>query len=273
MSLLHSEEHHAAKQQIREEQIAAISVKNGARILDIGCGPGLYFDFWLRHTCHQNASFTLVDNSAEALLECRKIAAACHLENKVELINQDMFTLSARLLGKFDTIFIGNTLEYIPNPERYLKSIVVPLLNEGGQLVVRELDCGILGCNLVDPALCQRVVLSRILGCQMISSNLETYHDPFMGRRLGIILRAAGLGDVRLVPYYCTFNGPSSHHVSEYLSKLHTTWYLEDRPKILSPLELDLWHAYFDVNSTDCILERADFFYVETEFTAMGVKI
>ncbi len=263
--------HHAAKRKVREAQITALPLVPNARILDVGIGPGLYLEHWLELTEKSGARFTLVDNSEPALAECRRIAFAAGAKARVETMSLDLFALGRSGIGPFDLVFIGNTLEYVREPAAFLRQEIRPLVRPGGTIAVRDLDCGVLGTNLVDPALCAKVVTARILGCQLISREPGgVFHDPFVGRDLGRILSEAGLTEVRHLPYYCEFAAPLSEAERQYLAALHTTWYVEDRAGHLTAAEKAAWSQAFNADRVDGVLRAPGLFYVETEFLALG---
>ena len=66
--------HHLAKIGIRHSQLDSLPLWKGMRILDIGCGPGLYLPHWLEITRSADAQFTLLDHSAAALNTCAQLA-------------------------------------------------------------------------------------------------------------------------------------------------------------------------------------------------------
>lgn len=261
--------HHLAKKSLRETQLTRIALKKGAKVLDIGIGPGLYLAFWLQHSANSQAHFTLFENNPKALELCLKEAETVGAKDRVTPVVGDLFNLAASSLGKFDVIFIGNTLEYVKDPSAYLRDQVIPLLSPGGQLVVRDLDCGYVNCNLMDPALNHKVVGARIRNCQ----ETKSYHNPFIGRDLGRIMKEAGLSSVSLTADLEEFRGPLSNEQAAYLGKLHTTWYVEDVLGILSPDDIANWSEAFSPDNPENVLHHPDFYYTEMEYFAVGTKI
>lgn len=261
--------HHLAKKKARIEQLTKIPVTENARILDIGCGPGLYLKEWLDLTRSTEANFVLLDHSAEALAECAKIALECGDSERVTLCQKDFLVEPDGQLGLFDAIFIGNTLEYIQNPTEWLGQHIKPLLKAGGYLAVRDLDCGILGCNLLDPLLVAKIVMARIAGCQDTSAKGH-FHNPFIGRDLKRIFHESGFVNASLYPYHIEFRAPLTFDEQVYLSKLHTSWYIEDPRELLTAEEKAFWKSTFDMSNKDSVLLHEQFYYVESEFMAVG---
>jgi 2-polyprenyl-3-methyl-5-hydroxy-6-metoxy-1,4-benzoquinol methylase len=261
--------HHLAKQNARADQLARIPLPTDARILDVGCGPGLYLKTWLQITARQNASFVLADHSPSALATCEMVASAIGARHRVSTVAVDLHQLDVSHLGQFDVVFVGNTLQYLPDPIGWLRQVAMPLLRDGGLVAVRDLDCGILGCNLVDPLLVSRIVAARIAGCQRIS-RAGNFHDPFLGRDLKRIIESAGFGDVSLFPYHIEFKAPLGEAEKSYLSRLHTTWYVEDLAGLLTEADKERWSEAFDPDNPASALNDRHFYYTEAEFLAIG---
>jgi ubiquinone/menaquinone biosynthesis C-methylase UbiE len=263
--------HHLAKRAIREEQLKIIPLNQDAHVLDIGSGPGVYLKFWLESTKAKNVRFDLLDSSEEALRYCINEAQVLGEAHRIRCLHEDLFNLrKAAPNVHYDVVFMGNTLEYVANPAQYLRESVLPLVKPGGVLVIRELDCAIMNCSGVDPALCTKVVLSRIRSCQLASQDPGRYHNPFLGRELLGIAHQIGLAQAKFFPFYCEFRAPLSEQACDYLSQLHRGWYVEDSANILSAQEVEKWRDLFDLSSGRCILKSQDLYYVESEMMMIG---
>ena len=96
-------------------------------ILDVACGTGVMFDYYLERGV---ASVTGIDISPEmAKIASEKYAG----ENKVEVICGDVEEYSFD--RKFDRIVVYNAFPHFPYPKRLIK-ILAGLLKEGGRLTV-----------------------------------------------------------------------------------------------------------------------------------------
>ncbi len=264
--------HHEAKRKFREQQLNVISVPTGSRVIDIGCGPGLYLHYWLNLTRGHNVSFTVLDSSAAALNECKRIAGDAGVPDRVECIQLDLFSLSEIDPDSFDVVFVGYTIEYVSDPVNWLRTQVKPLLKPGGKVALRDLDCAFMNCNVVDPALNSKIVFSRIRNGQVNSRDSGIYQNAFVGRELRRYLIEAEFASVEQFPYFIEFTGPLNVEQIDYLFHLHTTWYVEDRLHILTEHEKMIWSAYFNPNSPQCILNHSSFNYVEAEYLAIATK-
>lgn len=131
---------------------AASGVRDGERVLDIGCGTGLLS---LRFLEAARCSVVGVDKSPE-MLECfrRKIRGKT-LGKRVEVLNGDAASLDPGL-GPFDVIASTVTLHHVKNKLPMIRSIRAHL-KPGGRFVIGDVDLDTTG----DPADLKR--LGRIL--------------------------------------------------------------------------------------------------------------
>ena len=102
-------------------------VGEGMDVLDVACGTGVMFDYYLERKV---ASVTGIDISPEMA----KIAAGKYADNKiVQVICGDV---EVEAFGrKFDRVVVYNAFPHFPNPKRLIKRLA-GLLKEGGRLTI-----------------------------------------------------------------------------------------------------------------------------------------
>ena len=99
----------------------------GMDILDVACGTGVMFDYYLQRGV---ASVTGIDIAPEmAKIAAKKFAG----EERVQVICGDVETYYFD--RKFDCIVVYNAFPHFPYPKRLIK-ILAQLLKEGGRLTV-----------------------------------------------------------------------------------------------------------------------------------------
>jgi demethylmenaquinone methyltransferase/2-methoxy-6-polyprenyl-1,4-benzoquinol methylase len=102
-------------------------VGEGMDVLDVACGTGVMFDYYLERNV---ASVTGIDISPEMA----KIAAGKYADNKiVQVICGDV---EVEAFGrKFDRVVVYNAFPHFPKPKRLIKRLA-GLLKEGGRLTI-----------------------------------------------------------------------------------------------------------------------------------------
>jgi len=119
---------------IEEEKINHIldiaKVKPGCRVLDIACGTGVLFPFYLQREC---AEITGVDISSAMC----GIAASKFADSKeICIMNCDAADLPKEQFAQyFDCCIIYNAFPHFPSPQQLIADIA-PLLKKGGTLTV-----------------------------------------------------------------------------------------------------------------------------------------
>ena len=99
----------------------------GQRILDVACGTGVMFDYYLARGA---ASVTGIDIAPEMA----KIAESKYADRpEVQVICGDVE--EQEFTGKFDRIVVYNAFPHFPNPKRLIKRLA-GLLNDGGRLTI-----------------------------------------------------------------------------------------------------------------------------------------
>ena len=102
-------------------------VTEGQHVLDVACGTGVMFDYYLQRNV---ASVTGIDISPEMA----KIAAAKYEnEPKIQVICGDVE--EAVFDRKFDVIVVYNAFPHFPEPARLIKTLC-SLLKDGGRLTI-----------------------------------------------------------------------------------------------------------------------------------------
>ena len=102
-------------------------VREGMDVLDVACGTGVMFDYYLQRGV---ASVTGIDIAPEMA----KIAAGKHAENSaVQVICGDVETVDFD--RRFDRVVVYNAFPHFPEPEQLIRRLS-QLLKEDGRLTI-----------------------------------------------------------------------------------------------------------------------------------------
>ena len=99
----------------------------GMSVLDVACGTGVMFDYYLRRGVQSVLGVDISPNMAATA--AKKYAG----EPKIQVICADVEELEQE--PRFDRIVVYNAFPHFPHPERLIKSLAA-MLKEGGRLTV-----------------------------------------------------------------------------------------------------------------------------------------
>lgn len=103
---------------------------NGVRVLDVGCGGGIFSEALAK----EGAAVTAIDLSPDAIL-----AAQAHAETSKLDINYRHLALEQLNDGLFDIITCYELLEHVPSPENLIRELSARLKN-GGKLFLSTIN-------------------------------------------------------------------------------------------------------------------------------------
>ena len=162
---------------------------DGARVLEIGCGPHGCLD-QLSRRVGPAGSVVGVERSPEAVVLAKKMVASEGLTN-VEVLERD-----ARSTGfpraSFDLVTSRLLLVNIPRPEQVV-SEAVALAKPDGWVAFHEADWV---CHLCDPPLDAWTTIRDLFVRYAQRNGIDSY----IGRRVPRLLRDAGIVDVAINP-------------------------------------------------------------------------
>jgi arsenite methyltransferase len=117
-----------------EEVIAALDLKEGETIADIGAGSG-YFAFRFARKVGSSGRVYAVDINPDMILHMNRLIRDMKLKNVVTLLSEPNDPLLPE--ASIDRFFICNTWHHIENRNQYIK-LMKKMLKAGGQIIVLD---------------------------------------------------------------------------------------------------------------------------------------
>lgn len=259
------ETHHQSKLAEREQMIRDLHLTHGGRIVDAGCGPGLWTPL-LAHAVGSRGQILGVDVSAEALVTARMRSRGAWFEPQV-LYKQSPMEHLPVADDSIDAIFSANVSQYLPNPVETFARLS-RYLAAGGRLIVKDIDFGTLRFHSIDPSLQARVFQAREEWERQRVPLGYTFEDSWVGSRLAGYLRAAGYTHVQERSYTITRRAPLTPEFRTYLQGIGE-WFVCEEAPFLTQEDIRRWLDCF-ADGPACVLDQDCFQYEETEFLVTG---
>ena len=251
--------HHAVKTRLRLEAVAGLPIYAGARILDVGCGPGHWCQLFAQKT-GSAGKVTGIDVDPEAIRIAKN--NACHAPYNAWL-NYETCTIEQFLNGSrnFDVITALNILSYVDDPVKLLNNLA-PSIDDGGIIILKDTD---IGSDFYWP-IPENIAseMAALYHSERSANYKDENYDPFFARKLPDIINSSTLKkrDIHVQTYYSSY--PVSDENRFYIknnAKLVERW-LSQQGKLAIASE---WARIFE-DGQRSIFERRDFTYSMNEY-------
>jgi ubiquinone/menaquinone biosynthesis C-methylase UbiE len=259
------ETHHRSKIDERGQMIQGLHLRRGCRLLDAGCGPGLWTPL-LAQALGPRGHIIGVDVSAEALVTARQRSRNQWYETLVQYKQGSMEHLPVPN-GSLDTIFSANVCQYLPQPVQTF-GMLGRYLAPGGQLTVKDIDFGTMRFYTIDPALQARVFQARADWERNRLQEGYSFEDSWVGSKLAGYLREAGFENVQEKTYKVVRQGLLTPDFRSYLQGIGR-WFICENAPYLTATDCQRWLECFE-DGAQCVLDQETFQYEETEFLVTG---
>jgi ubiquinone/menaquinone biosynthesis C-methylase UbiE len=171
---------------LRRRFLKWVPVRAGDRVLEVGCGTGVVARD-LAALVSRRGVVTAVDTSATLLARARALSRGA-AGGRIVFRHADGHRLPFAD-RRFDVVLAITVILHVEDPLRVVKEMA-RVARPGGRVGLQDQDFGLIGAAHPDRKLTARIldgVAARI------------YPEPHSGRRLGALLRAAGLTDVKML--------------------------------------------------------------------------
>lgn len=240
--------------------IERLAIRQGARVLDAGCGTGRLTRHLSERVCPGGWVVGL-DLSGPHLRHAAATPAA------VGWVQADVASPPFRA-GTFDCVWACNTVNHLRDQEGGV-SVLAGLLGASGVLAVAQ-SALLPDMYFAWDARLEEVVTRAVRACYRDRYGL-TERDTTAGRNLVGLLRRAGLQDVRTETVIIERTAPLSPAAEAYLTEAVFQGYWGDQLRAyLDPMEWEELQRLTRPDSPEFCLRRADFHHLQTLTVVTG---
>lgn len=257
--------HHQSKAFERMQMIRDLHLKQGCFVVDAGCGPGLWTPL-LAQAIGPAGHILGIDISPEALVTAQQRSQKKWYRKQVHYKRATMEQIPIEY-GTADVIFSANVSQYLPDPVSTFAAMG-PYLQQGGRLIIKDIDFGTMRFYNIDAALQARVFQARERWEQERVEKGFAFEDSWVGSKLAGYLRAAGFQDVQEHSYRILRRYPLPKNFRNYLLGI-AEWFVCEGAPYLSSEDVTAWLQSF-LHETDSIFDQPTFMSEETEFVVTG---
>ena len=128
--------HFWAKSANRIRQMAALPIRSGDHVLDIGCGPGIY-TCYVADLVGPNGSVVGIDRREDSVKYASHLLSQRGCIHAIALLSD--FEAHVEEIGRYDVVMFMNSLGYFEEPLDVIKRIAEKL-KPGARIIVKDYD-------------------------------------------------------------------------------------------------------------------------------------
>lgn len=254
--------HHRVKLSHRWRAVDALPFRPGQRVLDLGCGPGLWA--WMIAERVLPGGSVLGIDLDEISLAAAEANRPSHLPTGAATFEVADFTNLPFDSKSFDVTFFSNGFVFLRDPRIALQE-QIRVTRADGYVIGRHFDNT---CLMIQPVPVK--LLTEVAHAAAVAQeSLEPYFDNSVGQRMHGFFSEAGLVDVATHTYAVQLTGPLSTDAQRYVG-ITASWYAHLAKSTLSPKRREEWLSLFDASSDQYILDKSTTYFCCLEMETIG---
>lgn len=256
--------HHRVKLLDRQEIVRKLDIQPGDRVLDLGCGPGLWTQL-LADAVGPSGRIVGIDFDSYLLAHAGRITRESHPGHDISFRQMD-FSDVGTLDETFDVVFFSNCFCYLPDPSTMVGSMT-RVTRPGGRIIGRNWDGEPFLLYPMDVGLLSLVQHHLV---QATESQTEgAYFDHYFGRKMPGLFRRQDFRHVTCDTHVIQRFGPADSDLAAYI-RTNGEWMGDKIKGRVDEASLAEWYAHFNPDDPRCVYLSDEFYFCMIEMAVTG---
>lgn len=255
---------HKIKLNQRKQMVSDFNLKPNDKVLDAGCGPGLWTNLFAEKVFPNGEVIGL--DKTKLMLDY----GHNNLQDKFQKIIKFKQGFCEEIPYEndyFDFVFLSNMMLELPNPVKVLEELK-RVTKPGGRIALKDYDTPSIITYPIDTYLYSKLI-TIVAGIFKENPSLGCY-EYCSGRKLNGMLIKAELKNVSTTTYIIQKLPPLTEESKFYILG-NLQWHIDVAQPYLSEKDLKQLEMYVDINSSQYIFDKPDFYFSMMEMIAIGI--
>jgi len=256
--------HHRVKLLDRQEIVRRLDIQPGDRVLDLGCGPGLWTQL-LADAVGPSGRIIGLDFDEYLLAHAGKITGESHPGHDISFRQMDFSEIDT--LGEtFDVVFFSNCFCYLPDPSSTVEAMK-RVSRPGSRVIGRNWDGEPFMLYPMDVKLLSLVQHHLVQATAGQTGN--AYFDHYFGRKMPGLFRRQGFRHVTCETHVIERSGTADADLAAYI-RTNGEWMGDKVEGRVDRESLTQWYAHFDPGDPRCVYRSEEFYFCMMEMAVTG---
>jgi ubiquinone/menaquinone biosynthesis C-methylase UbiE len=252
------------------QALDSLGLKNGDRVADVGCGPGVHLGH-ISERVAPDGEVVGIDTNPERLAVANAMLQDQIESGSVRLVEGDLHALDSEL-GPFDLIWMSLVLHHEAIPVEVIHGLRNNVV-AGGRIAILDGDeSGSFPLLPWPPDFEQTIRQAVMRASEDSGDGMRTFGRRYTARSLPAILQDAGLSNVQIRAYSDVRQEPLDEWDRNDIAEWLRGGFGNRIRDYLAPADWAHFVALLTTGAQECILNKPGFFMARTWYLGVGTS-